>query len=158
MPGTPSPDEDLAEVAAALGSRLTAARAVGWGDARATFHVVLADGRALAVRRVPGENASQALRIASAMNLMADAGLPTARPALTDAAGATWLSVPWIEGTTGAAWLDEPGRARHLAERMGRLVRLVGRIDPGETWAVDPPVREASRAAALDRMAGDRRP
>jgi aminoglycoside phosphotransferase (APT) family kinase protein len=142
-------DEDLAEVAAALGSRPIAARAVGWGDARATFHVVLADGRAFAVRRVPREDASQALRIASAMTLMADGGLPTARAVLTCTAGATWLSVPWVDGATGAAWLDEPSRACRLADSMGRLVRLIGRIDPADPSAPNPPFRDGIRAEAL---------
>jgi hypothetical protein len=37
-------DGDLAEVAASLGSAFVAARAVAWGDARATLRVVLAPG------------------------------------------------------------------------------------------------------------------
>jgi aminoglycoside phosphotransferase (APT) family kinase protein len=147
---TTSSDGDLAAVAAALGSPVVAAEPVGWGDARATLRVVLRDGRTFAVRRMPGSDPSHALRIAAAMNLMADAGLPTARPALIHTAVATWLSVPWVHGTPGAAWLDEPGRARRIADRMGQLARRIGGIQTADLAPAAVLVHEANQAKTID--------
>ena len=56
---------------------------------------------------------------------------PACRPRVGDPGERGDVAVgPWIDGTTGAAWLDDPGRARHLADRMGALVRDFDRIDP----------------------------
>ena len=69
-------DHELGDVAAALGSPLAAAEPVGWGDARATFRLALANGSQYAVRRLPGQHDTLARRIASTAAAFADAGLP----------------------------------------------------------------------------------
>jgi aminoglycoside phosphotransferase (APT) family kinase protein len=144
-------DDDLAAVAASLGSPLVAASTVGWGDAHATLRLLLGDGRAFAVRRLPGPDGSQARRIESTMTRFAAAGLPTADAVLTDTAEATWLAVPWIDGLTGAAWLDEPDRACRLADRMGHLVRRIARIDPLDVRAIEPHALQEDPAAGIER-------
>jgi aminoglycoside phosphotransferase (APT) family kinase protein len=147
---TTPPDRDLADVGASLGSNLVAAEPVRWGDARATFRVVLADGRVFAARRMARADAAQARQVAATMGVFANAGLPTVPPVLTTTPGATWLSVPWVEGATGAAWLDEPRRARRMAESMGRIARRIERIPGTDLVAVAPPGHDADHRARID--------
>ena len=146
-------DDDWGDVAAALGSPLAAAEPVGWGDARATFRLTLANGSKYAVRRLPGHHDTLARRIASTAAVFADAGLPAPRATVIQATAATWLSVPWIDGTTGAAWLDDPDRARHLADRMGELVRHFDRIDPAGLPIEPGAPGDAGATAIADRLA-----
>lgn len=42
-----------------------------------------------------------------------------------------WLVTPWIEGESGADWLDDPERARQLAHAMGRLAKRLRTVDLG---------------------------
>jgi len=113
---------ELDDVAGRLGSPLRAAEPVGWGDARATHRLSLADGRSYAARRFAGPGRIAHIgKVVRIMSRLADAGLPVPTPTIVETLAAPWLVTPWIEGETGASWLADPDRARHLADRMGRL-------------------------------------
>ncbi len=121
---------DLNLLAERLGSRLRAAEPVGWGDARATHRLSLADGRRFAARRFAGtEPYARVERIGRLMTQLAQAGLPVLLPTIVDTPGARWLLTAWVDGETGASWLDDADRARHLADRMGRLASRLRTID-----------------------------
>ncbi|HEY6013399.1 MAG TPA: phosphotransferase, partial [Candidatus Limnocylindrales bacterium] len=122
---------DLEQIAERLGSRLEQAEPAGWGDARATQRLSLSDGRRFAARRFGGTEAGPlARRIAAIMAGLARAGLPVQPSTVVETDRATWLLTAWIDGETGAGWLDEPDRARQLAERMGRLALRLRAVDP----------------------------
>lgn len=142
----------VAAVAKALGSPLVGTHPVGWGDAAATVRLELADGRSVAARRGSGPEAAVALeRIAQVMRGLAAAGLPVPHATAIQVAGTVHLVTPWVDGLTGAAWLDDPDRAIHLAEVMGGLVRRLGSVDPS---IVSPDAEPAgSRALARQSMA-----
>ena len=135
---------ELNHVAEQLGARLLAADPIGWGDARATHRLTLADGRRFAARRFGGpESHARVERIGRVMTRLAQAGLPVPAPTGVDAAGGAWLLTAWVEGETGATWLGDPDRARHLADRMGRLahrLRTMGlaSVDLDDRSAADP--------------------
>jgi aminoglycoside phosphotransferase (APT) family kinase protein len=59
---------------------------------------------------------------------MAHAGLPVPPATRVDTVDAAWIVTPWIEGALGASWLDSPERARHIADRMGRLAAGIRRV------------------------------
>lgn len=123
-------DPELDEVADRLGAALVTAEPVGWGDARATHRLSLSDGHAVAARRVTGSAPrARVERIARLMTGLAEAGLPVPVPTIVETAGAPWLVTPWVDGETGATWLDDPDRARHLADRMGRLAMRLRAVD-----------------------------
>ena len=157
-----------------LGSAVVSQRPVGWGDGAATHRIELADGRVLAVRRIEGPGAGPIARHrASVMAGLAEAGLPVPRPTVLELETGTWLVTPWVDGRTGADWLDTPDRARTLARSMGLLARRLRGVDPAgldlETssagsraaadlatgWLDDPAVRLAprTRAALADDIA-----
>lgn len=122
MEDVPPGEVALQAVAAALGSRWAGSRPVGWGDAGATHQLDLADGRSVAVRLGSGPGSGDAIeRTARIMRGLAAAGLPVPIATTVHAPDAVYLVTPWIEGVTGAAWLDDPGRAIRLAEVMGAL-------------------------------------
>jgi aminoglycoside phosphotransferase (APT) family kinase protein len=172
-------DAGLDALAGRLGSRLVAWSAVGWGDSRATRRLALADGRVVAARRIAGPTAlGDARRIATVMWRLAEGGLPIPRPVLIEDHGpAAWLVTPWVDGETGAAWLDRPDRARHLAGRLGGLAaRLLAADATGigldtaavtdrdlaelrrrqlDTVALEPATRRMV-AAQLDHLAAER--
>ena len=60
---------------------------------------------------------------------LADTGLPVPHPTVLASETGAWLVTPWVEGGTGAAWLDTPDRARTLARSMGRLARRLRDVD-----------------------------
>jgi hypothetical protein len=131
-------------VATALGAALVASAPVGWGDSAATLRLDLADGRTVSARRVAGPApAVEARRLATVMERLAEHGIPVPRPTLVDdeADRSVWLVTPWVDGATGATWLGDPARGRHLAERMGRLVGQLGSVD---TTGLDLDVRAAT--------------
>jgi aminoglycoside phosphotransferase (APT) family kinase protein len=128
----------LDEVADRLGTRLRAAEPVGWGDARATYRLSLADGRSVAARRVMGnEPRARVEHIGRLMTGLAGAGLPVPVPTSVETAGGPWLITPWVEGETGASWLGDPERARQLADRMGRLANRLRSVDLREVSLAD---------------------
>ena len=121
---------ELSHLAERLGATLRAAEPIGWGDARATHRLSLADGRRFAARRFAGDEPyAHVERIGRLMTRLAQAGLPVPSPTIVDARGGPWLLTEWVEGETGAAWLDDPDRARHLADRMGRLASRLRTVD-----------------------------
>ena len=121
---------ELDEVAERLGASLSGAELVGWGDARSTHRLSLADGRSVAARRVTGnEPRARVEWIGRLMTALAHAGLPVPVPVIVETAAAPWLVTPWVDGATGASWLDLPDRARHLADRMGRLATRLRSVD-----------------------------
>jgi aminoglycoside phosphotransferase (APT) family kinase protein len=69
-------------------------------------------------------------------------------PSLVESEDAIWLVAPWIDGETGAAWLGDPERARHLARRMGRLAHDLRGVDAG---ALDLDTNDATSGAVLAR-------
>lgn len=145
----PIPRADLALVASALGTDLVGSREPEWGDRAATIRADLADGRAVAVRRLDGPGAgATARRIAGIAAHLEAAGLPVSTPSLIESEGAIWLVAPWIDGETGAAWLGDPDRARHLARRMGRLAQDLCGVDAGGL-GLDPD--ETSSDAVVER-------
>lgn len=126
MPPEPTAPTELDDVAMSLGSRLLSAELVGWGDSRATHRLALADGRTLAARRFAGEDSRARVdRIGGLMTRVAAAGLPVLGPTIVEMPGASWLVTAWVRGETGADWLGDPDRARHLAAGMGRLARRI---------------------------------
>lgn len=128
----PDPLPDLGLVRDALGSAVAGVSVPGWGDRGATYRLDLADGRRFGARRSAGATGQRdAHRIAAVMVRLAGAGLPVPSPNVLDGIDATWLLTPWIDGDTGAAWLGDRDRARHLADRMGRLAKLLSGVDPG---------------------------
>ena len=140
---------ELGDLAALLGSSIRASEPVAWGDAHATHRVWLADGRSFALRRFAGAKANaRAERISRLMSRLARAGLPVPSPIVAEMHGGPWLLTPWIEGMTGASWLGDPDRARHLADRMGRLAARLRTVeldgDPSDERGVDPPATDTS--------------
>jgi aminoglycoside phosphotransferase (APT) family kinase protein len=130
MPPEPIGPLELADLARRLGSALGSAERVGWGDSRATHRLRLADGRILAARRFEREDSGDRVeRIGRIMTRLAEAGLPVPPPTIVRMPSVWWLVTAWVEGETGASWLGEPDRARHLAARMGRLVRRLRDVD-----------------------------
>ena len=126
----PNGQTELDEVAERLGAHLRAAEPVGWGDARATHRLSLTDGRSFAARRFAGsEPRARVERIGRLMARLADADLPVPSPTIVETAGGSWLLTAWMDGETGAGWLGDPERARHLADRMGRLARRLRAVD-----------------------------
>lgn len=153
MEDTPTDDAGLAAVAAALGSRPVASRAVGWGDAAATHRLDLADGRSVAVRRASGAGSRAVIeRAARVMRGLAAAGLPVPVADTVHTPDADYLVTPWIEGVTGAAWLGDPDRSIRLAEAMGELARRLRGVAP---MAVTLDA-EAAGSRALARTASAR--
>ena len=122
----------LSDLAERLGAPLRMADPVGWGDARATHRLSLADGRQFAARRFAGPaSLPRAERTGRLMARLAQVGLPVPSPTILDMPDGPWLVTGWVEGETGARWLDDPDRARHLADRMGRLASRLRTIDLG---------------------------
>ncbi len=130
MPFEPAGPAELDDVAERLGSRLRAAEPVGWGTARATHRLSLADGRSFAARRFAGPGrGADAERVGRIMARLGRAGLPVPTPTVVETPEGPWLLTPWIEGETGATWLGDADRARHLAERMGRLASRLRSVE-----------------------------
>jgi aminoglycoside phosphotransferase (APT) family kinase protein len=133
MPHQAKRHEELEEVAERLGGRLLVAEPVGWGDARATHRLSLADGRTFAARRFAGqESGTRVERIGRVMVRLAEAGLPVPKPTTIETAGAQWLLTDWADGEPGPTWLGDPDRARHVADRMGRMARRLRAVDLGD--------------------------
>jgi aminoglycoside phosphotransferase (APT) family kinase protein len=121
---------ELPDVARQLGSGLVAAEPVGWGDARATYRLTLADGSTRAGRRFEPGAGDRAHVTGRLMVRLVTAGLPVPQPTVvTVTGGGRWLVTDWITGETGASWLDDPDRARHVAGRMGRLAGRLRALD-----------------------------
>ena len=145
---------ELNVLAERLGARLQAAEPVGWGDARATQQLALADGRRFAARRFGGPGARpRVVRIAALMTRLAQAGLPVPSPAIVETARGPWLLTAWVDGETGASWLDDPDRARHLADRMGRLAARLRTVDLGIVELDDRSVADPADAEMTEPVA-----
>jgi aminoglycoside phosphotransferase (APT) family kinase protein len=107
MEDVPTEEAGLLAVAAALGSR------------------------SVAVRLGSGPGSGDAIeRTARVMRGLAAAGLPVPVASTVHAPDATYLVTPWIEGVTGAAWLDDPERAARLGEVMGAMARRLRLASP----------------------------
>ncbi len=147
----PGDGTELDHIADRLGSHLQAAEPVGWGDARATQRLSLADGRRFAARRFAGREMHRRVdHIGRLMVGLARSGLPVPSPTLVETPGALWLLTTWVDGETGAGWLDDPDRARHLADRMGRLARRLRAVDLAD---LDLRGSSAADASAVDELA-----
>jgi aminoglycoside phosphotransferase (APT) family kinase protein len=121
----------FSELAERLGAGIRTAEPMGWGDARSTYRLSLADGRRLAARWFAGSDAhARVERIGQLMTSLADADLPVPWSAIIETPVGAWLLTAWVDGETGATWLGDPARARHLAERMGRLASRLRAVDP----------------------------
>lgn len=129
---TPGARRALEAIAASLGSNLTEASRVPWGDSRSSYHVVLADGRAIAARNVTGSGSLQrAQAFVQRSDRLAASGIPVAHPAQIgpgDDASA-WILTPWIDGVVGAMALQAPRSSLELAARMGRLADQIAGVD-----------------------------
>lgn len=152
-------------VAGALGTRLAGVTSIGWGDARATSRLDLADGRRVAVRRYAGPGRADADRTAGIMAGVSARGVPVPDATVIQTASASWLVTPWLDGPLGSTWLDTPDRARTLAGSMGSLRRQVVALAPSVaaaafgtseattpdttefTDALDPSIRRVVEAA-----------
>jgi aminoglycoside phosphotransferase (APT) family kinase protein len=130
MPSQRAGPTELDDVAERLGSPLRTAEPVGWGTARATHRLSLADGRFFAARRFAGPGrGADAQRVGRMMARLGRAGLPIPTPTVVETLEGQWLLTPWIEGETGATWLGDADRARHLAERMGKLASRLRSVE-----------------------------
>jgi aminoglycoside phosphotransferase (APT) family kinase protein len=126
MTAAPRRDESARSI---LGEAVVAAAPLRWGFAHHTELLTLADGRRVVVKRFEGPDGAAEIERAVAFGpLLAAAGIPTpAVLAVDGAATPPVLILEFVEGTTGADWLDEPARARTLARTMGELaVRIRG--------------------------------
>src|SRR3954452_24674453 len=144
---------ELESLAERLGATLVASSTAGWGDARVTTRVVRSDARVVAARRLSGPTAhSDARRMAAVMGRLRDNGIPVPpADAIEDASGSlAWLVTAWVEGDTGAAWLESPDRARHLAGRMGELAARLATVD-GSGLGLDARAPPDGDVAALAR-------
>ena len=145
---------EFEELAERLGARLGEVVPVGWGDADATHHLSLADGRALAARRFHGSGArAEVARIARLMTRLAETGLPVPPTAMLETARAHWLLTAWVDGDTGASWLGDTDRGRHLADRMGSLARRLRAVDVRGVDLGDGPATNLRQRDPLDRIA-----
>lgn len=120
---------ELRLVAHSLGAGLVSAEPVGWGDSGVTYRITLDDGRSIAARRVADDGGgarTDAMR--RRMVWLAEAGLPVPSPRTVDTDDGSWLLTPWVDGAPGADWLDDPHRARLLAQRMGELAMRIQQL------------------------------
>jgi len=120
----------LAPLAAVLGAGLVSSRPARWGDARATWHVDLDDGRRVVARLIADADVVAVQRHAALVSAVGAAGIPVpgVMTATTDAG--SWLITDHVGGGVGAAWLDDADRARVLGRTMGRLQRGLRDLDP----------------------------
>jgi aminoglycoside phosphotransferase (APT) family kinase protein len=137
-------------IATNLGSGLAGTAAVGWGDARATWRIDLADGRSVAARRIGGpDRAERAARFTAVVERVSSFGLPVPPVTPVGTPDAVWLVSDWVDGDTGAAWLGDDDRARTLAGAMGSLSRRLRAVDTtGLHLRVETAANAAARAAA----------
>ena len=153
---------DVTAAADALGTTVVAVDPVGWGDARATYRLALADGRTVAARWIEEtEPTGDVARVAAVMVRLGRAGLPVPDPTIAAAPSGSWLLTSWVDGETGAAWLDTPERARRLADRMGRLARRLRAVDPTglglDIRGATPTARAREQLVAVPLPASTRR-
>lgn len=153
MTQEPVDREEFNLVADWLGSRILAAEPIGWGDARATHRLSLSDGRRFAARWFVGPETRQRVgRIAGVMTGLARAGLPVPSPTVVETDRGSSLLTAWVDGETGASWLDEPERARHLADRMGRLAVRLRAVDTSDLGLHARVAEDPSAVDALTRV------
>ncbi len=123
---------ELEAIAASLGSSLSEASRVAWGDSRCSYRVVLADGKAVAARNVVGSGSLQrAQAFVQRSDRLAASGIPVAHPAQIGPGDDTsaWILTPWVDGEVGAMALQAPRSSLELAARMGRLAQLIAGVD-----------------------------
>jgi aminoglycoside phosphotransferase (APT) family kinase protein len=149
----PTAQAGLEEVAKRLGGSFQVAEAVGWGDAHATHRLSLADGRSFAARRFSTRGTrARVERIGRLMTRLAECGLPIPFPTIVETDGAVWVLTDWVDGETGASWLDDPDRAGHLADRMGRLATQLRAVEFDDNL-FDGRVGDPDAMDPLDRLA-----
>jgi aminoglycoside phosphotransferase (APT) family kinase protein len=154
MRGESNGKTELDEVAELLGASLRAAEPVGWGDARATHRLSLTDGRSFAARRFAGSGPrARVARIGRLMSRLAEVGLPVPSSTIVETVGGPWLLTDWVDGETGASWLSDPDRARHLADRMGRLASRLRGVDLDDDMSVGYRAADPHAPNALERIA-----
>jgi aminoglycoside phosphotransferase (APT) family kinase protein len=106
-----------------LGARVVDSAPLRWGFAHHTDLVTLDDGRRVVVKRFEGADGRRELvRSVALTDRLHAAGIPT--PAVLSAEpdrDPPVLVLAFVDGTTGAEWLDSDGRARTLAQTMGSL-------------------------------------
>ena len=146
-----------------LGARVTDSAPLRWGFAHRTELVTLEDGRRVVVKRFEGPAGATELRRSVALADRLDAaGIPT--PAVLSAeadADPPVLVLAFVDGTTGAEWLDTEARARTLAQTMGSLavrfreVAVDGADLDDDTWSDSSRLTHAATewlAAVAPRM------
>ena len=146
-----------------LGARVTDSAPLRWGFAHRTELVTLEDGRRVVVKRFEGPAGATELRRSVALADRLDAaGIPT--PAVLSAeadADPPVLVLAFVDGTTGAEWLDTEARARTLAQTMGSLAVRFRAVavdgadlddDPGRTRAGWHTLRPNGSRRSLARM------
>jgi aminoglycoside phosphotransferase (APT) family kinase protein len=137
------------EPAAILGARVTHSAPLRWGFAHHTELVTLEDGRRVVVKRFDGADGAAELRRSVALtHRLHAAGIPT--PAVLsadDETGPPLLVLSFVEGRTGAEWLDTTARAQTLAQVMGALAERFRNL------AVDPADMATGPWAGSSRLA-----
>jgi aminoglycoside phosphotransferase (APT) family kinase protein len=151
---------DLGEV---VGGEVVATAPLPWGFAHHTDLVTLGDGRRVVVKEFRGAGGRAELERAAAFaGRLVAAGIPTPPVLATDPDGdPPRLVMAYVEGTTGAEWLDTPERARTLGLAMGALAVRIGDLpvdardgaDDG-TWS-DPGRLSEAANRWLERIRAD---
>ncbi len=122
----------LWSVAAHLGSSLSDASRVAWGDSRSSYRMVLADGRVVAARYLTGPGSQQrAQALVRRSDLLAASGIAVAGPARLGPGDdlSAWILTPWMDGVVGAMALGTRRSSLELADQMGRLAARIASVD-----------------------------
>ena len=143
-------DGELLALSARLGTSLSEASRMPWGDANGTWWLRLDDGRDLVGRRFGPASAADAERQAAIMHAVCGAGIPAPEVRLIEIEGTRWLVSNHVEGAVGATWLDTSDRARALATAMGTLrVRLLEIDRSAAHQTSTPPTVDRPAAGAV---------
>ncbi len=131
--GPSSVKNQIIGLAAALGSSVSAAMPVPWGDSGSTVRLILEDGRILAARHLDTVDATAlGTRLVARSERFERSGVlvPTPMTVVSSPDAGVWVTTPWLDGATGASMLDDPSRCFELAAGMADLSSLVGNVDP----------------------------
>ena len=131
--GSSTVENQIIGLAAALGSSVSAAMPVPWGDSGSTVRLILEDGRILAARHLDTVDATAlATRLVARSEGFERSGVlvPTPMTVVSSPDAGVWVTTPWLDGATGASMLDDPSRCFELAAGMADLSSLVGNVDP----------------------------
>lgn len=141
-------------IASALGPvGIEHASRIAWGFRNEVWRVDLAGGRHLAVIRFVDTESAAAIvsRTARLQPRLQAVGIPNATVIDAGPASAKLLVTEFVEGTVGAALLDDSGGPELVGSILGTTWRRLAQVDPNDldldrTWLRPEVLVEASRA------------